>query len=80
MGLEDTLGNQEWMEENSAKVKDLLPETWTHIRNLNVLQIGYNLKLIGIDWRSENEFGKCMVFFERVGLIERDGLLVKQTS
>lgn len=78
MGLEDTLGNQKWMEENSAKVKELLPETWTHIRNLNGLQIGFHLKLLGIDWRSENEFGKCMVFFERVGLMKRDGLLVKR--
>jgi hypothetical protein len=78
MSLEETLGNQKWMKENSGKVKNLLPETWTHIRNLSGLQIGFNLKLLGIDWRSEDEFGKCMVFFERTGLMKRDGLLVKR--
>ena len=78
MGIQDTLGNQKWMEGNAAKVKALLPETWTHVANLNGLQIGFGLKLIGIDWRSENEFGRCMVFFERCGLMKRDGLLVKR--
>lgn len=78
MGLQDTLGNQQWMEANADKVKKILPETWTHIANLNGLQIGFNLKLLGIDWRSEDEFGKCMVFFERAGLMKRDGILIKR--
>ena len=78
MGLQDTLGNQKWMEENADKVKGILPPTWTHISNLDGLKLGYCLKLIGIDWRSQEEFGKCMVFFERAGLMKRDGVLVKR--
>lgn len=60
MGPQDTLGNKEWLLANEQAVKDLLPETWTHIGNLNGLQLGFRLKLIGIDWRSETEFTSVM--------------------
>lgn len=72
-----TLGNEEWMKANTEALKKLLPETWTHVSNLNGLQIGFNFKLLGIDWRSELEFGKVMVFLEKIGLMQRDGVLVR---
>lgn len=78
MNLMDTLGNKEWLRANEQKVKDMLPETWTHVHNLNGLQIGYRMKLLGIDWRSQDEFGKCMVYLERIGFMLRDGLTVKR--
>jgi hypothetical protein len=80
MSLQDTLGNQEWLKKNELKIKDALPETWTHLGNSNIngLQIGFQLKLIGIDWRSEDEFGCVMVFFEKIGLLLREGLLIKR--
>lgn len=78
MSLMNTLGNEDWLRANEAKVKAMLPETWTHIHNLNGLQLGFRMKLLGIDWRSEDEFGKCMVYLERVGFMLRDGLTVKR--
>lgn len=78
MSLQDTLGNQQWMTTNADRIKAILPETWTHIQNMNGLQLGFKLKVLGIDWRSEEEFGKCMVYLERVGLMRRDGLLVRR--
>jgi len=65
MSLQDTLGNEQWLRDNEDKVKALLPDTWTHMGNLNGLQIGFGLKLLGIDWRSEDEFGRVMLFLER---------------
>ena len=47
------------------------------MHNLNGLQIGYQLKLIGVDWRSEEEFSGVMVYLEKVKIILRDGLTVK---
>lgn len=77
--LRDTLGNEQWIRDNASKIKEALPETWTDVRNINsMLQLGYRLKLIGIDWRSEDEFGRCMVFFERIGLMKRNGILVRR--
>jgi hypothetical protein len=78
MSLRETLGSDEWLRANEDKVKALLPETWTHLGNLNGLQIGYRMKLLGIDWRSEDEFGRVMVFMERAKFMLRDGMLVKR--
>ena len=78
MSLQDTLGNDQWLRENEDKVKALLPELWTHMGNLNGLQIGFGLKLLGIDWRSEAEFGRVMLFLEKVRFMLRDGLTVKR--
>lgn len=78
MSLQDTLGSAQWLRENEDKVKALLPDTWTHIGNLNSLQIGYGLKLLGIDWRSEDEFGRVMLFLEKARFMLRDGLAVKR--
>lgn len=33
--------------------------------------------MIGVDWRSQEEFGKVMVYLEKIGLLLRDGLNVK---
>lgn len=78
MSLQATLGNAEWMAANAEKIKAMLPETWTDVCNLNGLQLGFKMKLLGIDWRSVEEFAKTMTYFERVGLMKRDGLLVRR--
>lgn len=78
MNLKDTLGNEQWLRANEKAVKDMLPETWTHMNNLNGLQLGFKMKLLGIDWRSEDEFGRVMVFLERIGFMLRDGMTVKR--
>ena len=78
MGLMETLGNEAWLKANEQAVKDMLPETWTHVGNLNGLQIGFRMKLLGIDWRSQDEFGRCMVYLERIGFMLRDGMNVKR--
>ena len=72
------LSNPIWLRENETKLKELLPETWTHVSNLNTLSVGLNLKLLGIDWRSDTEFGKVMVYLEKIGIMLRDGVLVKR--
>lgn len=74
----ETLGNIDWLRSNENKIKDMLPETWTHISNINVLQVSYKMKLLGIDWRNEDEFGQIMVFFEKTKLMLRDGVLIRR--
>ncbi len=83
MSLTETLGNAEWMKAHADDIKALLPETWTHLANLEgepMMRVAFRLKLLGIDWRSPDEFGKCMVYFERVGLLKRDGVLVRRAA
>lgn len=69
--MRDTLGNIDWLRANEEKIKDLLPQTWTHIENLSGLKLGYGLKLLGVDWRNEQQFGAVMVFLEKTGLMLR---------
>lgn len=76
--IESTLGSQDWVKQHETELKNLLPDTWTHMQNLNALQIGFKLKLLGVDWRSENDFGKIMVFLEKIGIMLRDGMLVRR--
>lgn len=80
MNLKDTLGNEAWLRSNETAIKSMLPETWTHINNLNGLKLGYQMKVLGIDWRSEEDFGKVMLFFERIHFLLRDGVLVKRNT
>lgn len=78
--LKETIGNEAWVRENETKLKDLLPETWTHMHNLNGLKIGFGLKLIGVDWRSQDEFGKVMVWMEKIGIMIRQNTYQIQAS
>lgn len=75
--LKPTLGDPEWMKANASMLRDLLPTTWTHISNLNGLQLGMGLKCAGVDWRSENDFVNIMLFLGKTGIMQRDGVLVR---
>jgi len=74
-----TLGNREWVRQNEQAIKDLFPDTWTHVMNLNPVAIGFGLKLIGIDYRTDAEYCKVVQFFEDVGILMRDGYLVRRS-
>lgn len=76
--LESTLGNRIWVKDHESELRALFPDTWTNIHNLNGLQIGFKLKLLGIDWRSKEEFARVMIWFERIGILQREnGYLVR---
>ena len=76
--LEMTIRNLEWVKKNEQTLKEIFPETWTHMFNLNGLQIGYKLKLYCIDWRTQEEFGQIMIYLEKIKIILRDGLTIKR--
>ncbi len=76
--LMQTLGNEAWLTEHEDALKAVLPETFTHVANVNLLAIGFKLKLLGVDWRSQNELAGCMSFMERAGFLLRNGLTIKR--
>ena len=69
---------EQWFKDNEEKIKDLFPETWTHVGNLNGLQIGFKLKLLGIDWRTNEEFSRCMTMLTKAGFAIMNGLLIRR--
>lgn len=78
MSIKETLGSTQWLKNNENKLKEFLPETWTHMENIEALKIAYRLKLIGIDFRSTEEFGWIMLFLEKIGILLRDGYTVRR--
>lgn len=72
-----TLGDAQWVLDHEKAIKELLPQTWTHMENIDMMKLGFRLKLLGIDWRSELELAKCLVFFEKIGFMIRDGYTVR---
>ncbi len=71
--LISTIANAEWMEKNRNALLQLFPETWTHTANINFLAVRYSLKLLGVDFRSEEEFVYCLVKLDQAKVILRDG-------
>ena len=61
-----------------AALLQTFPETWTHVKNLNMLQIGFRLKVLGIDWRSNADLGAARVILTREGILEMDGVLMQR--
>jgi len=78
MSLQDTLGSENWLKANENIVKELFPVELTNIKNLNGLNIGTNLRTLGVKWRTEKEFEMIMVFFQKLGFIIREKQAVKR--
>lgn len=74
----ETLGSYKWLSENKQRILNIFPETWTHQANINPLKILFQFKLIGIDWRSEDDAIKILVFLEKLKFIVRDNILIKR--
>lgn len=78
--IEQTLDNDKWLAENGEAVKNLFPELWTHIGNINVLGLMFQFKILGVDWRSEEEFAFALAVCERRKLVRREGYTLRRYS
>ncbi len=79
--LKDTLGEISWLAEHENGIKNLFPAEWTHVLEfgqVGAMRVGFHLKLVGVDWRDQEEFGRIMVYLERVKLIERENLMIRR--
>jgi hypothetical protein len=48
---------------HARQIAALFPPTWTHFENIGqdgAVRIGFQLKLIGVDWTSNDEFGSVL--------------------
>lgn len=76
----ENLDNPEWVKDNLHKLRALFPETWTHVANLQVLPLMFQMKLLGIDFRSDVEFVEALIAFEALEVIHRDGHLIRRCT
>lgn len=81
LSLIGTFGNVEWMKKNEDKIKAELPETWTHIKNkeFSPLALGFTLKVLGVDWRSEDDLVKIMLLLEQLRIVQREGSTIRRS-
>lgn len=70
--LKRTVGDKQWMTENHVKIAEIFPFQWTDAKDIPILKIGFDLKLLGVDWRSMSELINLMVVFEKMELVERN--------
>ncbi len=75
--LASTIGNIQWVKTNIQGLKDLMPPTWAHIENISILKIVFGLKILGVDWRSESDLVNIMVWMNKVGIIQFNGILIR---
>ena len=76
--LFETIGDRQWVNENKNKIIDLFPETFTHISNINWLAIRFQLKLMGINYRTDEEVAKILAWCEKNKLLFKQGNLIKR--
>lgn len=71
----NTLENPEWWDKHEASMFNLLPDTWTHIQNVATsfasLPYRYQLKLIGLDWRSDEDIARILATLDKMGVLLR---------
>ncbi len=77
--MADTVLNREWMKANQDAVKALLPETWTHIGNVDIEQIAIGLKELGVQWTTIQGAANSVFALEANGTLLREGDSLKRT-
>jgi hypothetical protein len=73
-----TIGDFNWMLKNEIQVKKVLPETWTHMHNIDSEKLMLELQLLGVNLHPVNDFIKIMVFFELIGILLRNVMSVRR--
>lgn len=78
MDFKDTFDNPDWLNKNCQTLVNVFPETWTNISNLNQVAVGFQLKLIGLDFRSTDDLGAVFAQCEKRKVFLRDGYLIRR--
>lgn len=65
-----TLANRDWVKQNENKLRDLFPETWTHPLNVDHMKLRFQTKMIGLDWRTDEELKNILVALTKMGIAQ----------
>ena len=66
------LTNLAWLADNEGALKNMFPEEWTSVKNVDGLKMAYALKLLGIDWRTEEEYAQIMAYLSNLEIYLSD--------
>lgn len=68
--IEQTLGNQSWTTAHRQQLRDLFPIEPVKVSMELFLSVGFKLKLMGVDWRDQNDLPKMFSFLQRIELVD----------
>lgn len=66
----NNLKDPKWLIKNEFALKHIFPAIWTHSDNLNFLKIRFQLKIVGIDFKNDEELSHVLAILTRLGIIE----------
>lgn len=72
MTLHLTLGNDAWMRANFQALRAILQPHWVRQDRDEIFRLGFQLKLLGVEWHSNDELVKTLTFLRRVRVMESD--------
>lgn len=69
--LQETLGNAQWLIDNYPKLRELFPTARTQADLEFLTRLGFRLKVVGVDWRSNDELLQVMLLCHHLGLYDQ---------
>lgn len=67
--LRETIGNVDWLNANESQLLKSIPLHWTCCQDL-VLPFGFQLKLLGCDWRKTEDVIMALYWLTHIKWIE----------
>lgn len=64
------LGDREWVRTKELAIKACFPTEFQKSASLDWMKIRFNLKLVGIDYRSDQELAKVLQYLTGIKLIQ----------
>lgn len=68
--IQQTLGNESWVQANLPALRNMFPATPTKIDLGVFLSVGFKIKVLGVEWRDENDLPKIMSFLQKLKIID----------
>jgi hypothetical protein len=69
--LRPTLGSEDWLRQNRAKLSLALPSSWTVANNESfLLRFGFALKIAGVEWTKQTDLSIALQWLDRIGIAE----------
>lgn len=68
--LVNTLGSADWLQQNEREIRSLFPPEGVMIDQTFFMRLGFKLKLLGADWRSNDELIKSLLFLRKAGIVD----------
>lgn len=77
----ETLYNRDWLTpKTQSAIRELFPETWTHLDNLDVSALVNGLRGLGMPINSTDDFHATINGFEMLRLMLRNDALIKRNN